>query len=305
MNIIRAENIAKTFGDVNALRSLSLSVEEGELFGLVGPDGAGKTTCIRILTSIMETTSGDAWVNGFHVGREPEQVKEQIGYMCQKFALYPDLTVQENLDFYANLYGIPTSMRATRYTEVLSFSNLHPFRNRQSAFLSGGMKQKLALACALVHTPRILFLDEPTNGVDPISRRDFWRILTQLRAQGVTLFVSTAYLDEAERCSRIGLFHEGRLLATGTPDELRKLMEGTLLEIRTRHAREAMGRLKQVFPPESVTLFGDRIHLATENPEMTRVLLDRILPHEQFELQNIRTIQPSLEDVFVSIISAR
>lgn len=305
MAIILAENIAKEFGSVKALRSLSLSVEEGELFGLVGPDGAGKTSLIRIFISIMEATSGDAWTGGFHTGREPDRVKEQIGYMCQKFALYPDLTVQENLDFSADLYGVPSGDRKKLYDELLSISNLQPFRRRQAAFLSGGMKQKLALACALVHMPRILFLDEPTNGVDPVSRRDFWRILTELRSRGVTLFVSTAYLDEAERCSRIALLHEGRLLATGTPDELRKRMTGTLLEIRVRPARQALKALKQAFSPETVTLFGDRIHLATENPEMIGLLLGRILSGESFDLQSVKPIQPSLEDVFVSIVSAR
>ena len=206
---------------------------EGEIFGLVGPDGAGKTTTMRLLCSIMEPTSGDAWVAGCHVVRQAEQIKQQIGYMSQRFGLYPDLTVIENIHFYADIYNEPRKGRGEKIDRLLGFSNLTPFRRRLAGNLSGGMKQKLGLACALIHTPKVLFLDEPTNGVDPVSRRDFWRILSQLLQQNVTIFVSTAYLDEADRCHRVGLLDHGRLLAVGTPAEVKRLMRGTILEIRT------------------------------------------------------------------------
>ena len=218
MAAIHTENLTRTFGTVTAVDALNLDVREGEIFGLVGPDGAGKTTTIRLLAAIMAPTSGAAWVAGRHTVDEAEAIKEEIGYMSQRFGLYPDLTVLENIHFYADIYSVPRRGRAERISELLAFSNLTPFKKRLAGRLSGGMKQKLGLACALIHTPNVLFLDEPTNGVDPVSRRDFWRILYRLLRQHVTIFVSTAYLDEAERCNRIGLIHQGRLIAD-TPDK--------------------------------------------------------------------------------------
>src|SRR5574340_625315 len=245
MHAIETESLTKRFGSFSAVDGLNLTVEEGEIFGLVGPDGAGKTTTMRLLTSIMEPSSGDAWVAGFHVVRQAEAIKESIGYMSKRFGLYPDLTVMENLDFYADIYTVPRRERKERIDRLLGFSNLTPFRRRLAGNLSGGMKQKLGLACALVHTPRVLFLDEPTNGVDSVSRRDFWRILYQLQQERVTIFVSTAYLDEAERCTRLALIHQGRLLALGTPHEVKQLMRGTIWEIRTRKPREATAVLRK------------------------------------------------------------
>ena len=209
----------------------------------------------------MEPSGGDAWVAGFHVVREAERIKENIGYMSQRFGLYPDLTVIENLNFYADVYNEPRRGRGEKIDRLLGFSNLTPFRRRLAGNLSGGMKQKLGLACALIHTPKVLFLDEPTNGVDPVSRRDFWRILYQLLQERVTIFVSTAYLDEADRCHRVGLMHRGRLLACGTPAELKRLMRGTILEIRTEQPREAVPVLKERLPAASIGLFGDRVHV--------------------------------------------
>ena len=216
--MIRAEHLTKKFENLAAVDDLSLSVDEGEIFGLVGPDGAGKTTTMRLLTSIMDPDGGEAWVAGHHVVHQAEAVKAEIGYMSQRFGLYADLTVMENLDFYADIYNVPHKGRDEHIGRLLGFSNLTPFKRRLAGNLSGGMKQKLGLACTLVHTPRVLFLDEPTNGVDPVSRRDFWRILYQLLREKVTIFVSTAYLDEAERCNRLALIHQGRLLACGTPE---------------------------------------------------------------------------------------
>ncbi|MCI0625985.1 MAG: ABC transporter ATP-binding protein, partial [Acidobacteria bacterium] len=195
MHAIRAEALTKSFGAITAVEGLTLAVEEGEIFGLVGPDGAGKTTTMRLLTAIMDPTSGDAWVAGRHIVREAEAIKDDIGYMSQRFGLYPDLSVMENIDFYADIYGVPRKGRQEKIDRLLAFSNLTPFKKRLAGNLSGGMKQKLGLACALIHTPKVLFLDEPTNGVDPVSRRDFWRILYQLLKEKVTIFVSTAYLD--------------------------------------------------------------------------------------------------------------
>ena len=303
MPAIRAERLAKSFGDLIAVDDLALSVREGEIFGLVGPDGAGKTTTMRLLTGIMEPTAGDAWVAGRHVVREAEAIKDDIAYMSQRFGLYPDLTVIENIDFYADLYGMPRRGRGERIEELLAFSNLTPFKKRQAGKLSGGMKQKLGLACALIHTPKVLFLDEPTNGVDPVSRRDFWRILYQLLREKVTIFVSTAYLDEAERCARVALMHKGRLVAVGTPDEVKRLMRGTLIEVRAAEPRRSAALLREQLGAESVGLFGDRVHIVAQHPDSTMAKADEVLRNAGFAVQSIRTVEPSLEDVFVSVLS--
>ncbi|HLO25106.1 MAG TPA: ABC transporter ATP-binding protein, partial [Geobacteraceae bacterium] len=233
MDAIKTDNLTKSFGDLRAVDGLNLTVAQGELFGLIGSDGAGKTTIMRMLTGIMDPSSGSAWVTGRHTVHEAEVVKEEIGYMSQRFGLYPDLTVLENIHFYADIYGLSRKGRQERVDRLLSFSNLAPFRRRQAGNLSGGMKQKLGLVCALIHTPRVLFLDEPTNGVDPVSRREFWRILHRLLKEGVSIFVATAYLDEADRCHRVGLIHKGKLLACDSPDRLRGLMRGAILEIHS------------------------------------------------------------------------
>ena len=278
---------------------------EGEIFGLVGPDGAGKTTTMRLLCSVMEPSSGDAWVAGCHVVREAERIKQQIGYMSQRFGLYPDLTVIENIHFYADVYNEPRKGRGEKIDRLLAFSNLTPFRRRLAGNLSGGMKQKLGLACALVHTPKVLFLDEPTNGVDPVSRRDFWRILSQLLQQQVTIFVSTAYLDEADRCHRVGLLDHGHLLAVGTPAEVKRLMRGTILEIRTEEPRTAVAVLKARQSGDSVGLFGDRLHLVSRDPDRAATEAQAALSQAGISVLGIRPIEPSLEDVFVSILTEK
>jgi ABC-2 type transport system ATP-binding protein len=302
MDAIRTDKLTKTFGELAAVNALTLTVAEGEIFGLVGPDGAGKTTTMRLLTSIMDPTSGDAWVAGRHVVREAEAVKEEIGYMSQRFGLYPDLSVMENIHFYADIYGVPRKGRAERIDRLLGFSNLTPFKRRLARDLSGGMKQKLGLACALVHTPRVLFLDEPTNGVDPVSRRDFWRILYQLLREKVTIFVSTAYLDEAERCNRIGLINRGTLLACGTPDEVKRLMHATILEVRSAEPRKAAGLLRGRLEKDSVGLFGGRVHVMTQEPERTEQEVRSVLTEHGMEPAGVRIVEPSLEDVFVSVL---
>jgi ABC-2 type transport system ATP-binding protein len=301
METVRAQALTRRFGEFVALDQLTLAVGEGEIFGLVGPDGAGKTTTMRLLTGILEPTSGEAWVDGLHAVREAEAIKDRIGYMAQRFGLYPDLTVQENIDFYADLYEVPKAGRSDRLERLLAFSNLTPFRRRQAGNLSGGMKQKLGLACALIHTPRVLFLDEPTNGVDPVSRRDFWRILYQLQQERVTIFVSTAYLDEAERCNRIGLLHQGRLMACDTVDGVKGLLKGALLEVHCESPRRAAGILRAA-DLGSVALFGDRIHVLAGDANRGRVAVEAALRAEGIPVLGLQVIEPTLEDIFTSAI---
>ena len=303
MSAIRTERLTKRFGALTAVDGLTIDVAEGELFGLVGPDGAGKTTTMRLLSSIMTPDEGAAWVAGCHVVHEAERVKERIGYMSQRFGLYADLTVSENINFYADVYNEPRRGRSEKIDRLLAFSNLTPFRRRLAGNLSGGMKQKLGLVCALIHTPTILFLDEPTNGVDPVSRRDFWQILHQLLQEGVTIFVSTSYLDEADRCGRVALMYRGRLLACGTPAEVKRLMRGTITEIRTDEPRKAAAALKQRLPAASVGLFGDRLHVVSDEPRRTEETARTALAQAGLQVLGVRTIQPSLEDVFVSVLA--
>ncbi len=304
MEAIRIDKLTKRFGDLTAVDRLTLTVAPGELFGLVGSDGAGKTTTLRMLAGIMDPTDGEALVLGRHTVREVEAIRGDIGYMSQRFGLYPDLTVLENVHFYADIFGLTRKDRDERLERLLAFSNLNPFRNRRAGNLSGGMKQKLGLACALIHTPKLLLLDEPTNGVDPVSRRDFWRILYQLLREGVTIVVATAYLDEAERCNRVGLIHQGRLLACDSPQGLKWLMRGTILELSIPTPRQAAALLRQRIPTAMLGLFGDRIHVVTAEPERTKEAVQSALREAGIALRSMRVIEPTLEDVFVSVITA-
>jgi drug efflux transport system ATP-binding protein len=305
MEAIRTQSLTKTFDKLTAVDGLTLRVADGEIFGLVGPDGAGKTTTMRLLAAILDPSSGDAWVAGHHTVREAAAVSRAIGYMSQRFGLYPDLTVAENLDFYADIYGVPRRGRREKAEQVLAFSNLTPFQKRQAGNLSGGMKQKLGLACALIHTPKVLFLDEPTNGVDPCSRRDFWRILYQLLREKVTIFLSTAYLDEAERAHRIALMDQGRLLALGTPEEVKKLMRGSILEVRASEPRRATAALRERLGAAPVGLFGDRVHVVTADPGAARLQIEQTLARAGIPVSGLRAIEPSLEDVFVSVLGEK
>lgn len=301
--IVTASSLTRRFGRLTAVNALSFSVERGEVFGIVGPDGAGKTTTLRMLTGILEPSAGTASVAGFDVGRESELVKERIGYMSQRFGLYSDLTVMENITFYADLYSVPVKGRSEAVGRLLEFSNLAPFKDRLAGNLSGGMKQKLGLACTLIHKPLVLFLDEPTNGVDPVSRRDFWRILYQLLREQVTIIVTTSYLDEAERCSRVGLLHNGALLACDTPAQAKERMRGAVLEVRTPEPRRAAGLLRGHVEAQMIDLFGDRVHVATTEPGQAAVQARAVLEAGGLEVQSIRRIEPTLEDVFVSMLS--
>jgi ABC-2 type transport system ATP-binding protein len=298
---IKTTNLTKSFGDTTAVNNLNLDIRKGELYGLVGPDGAGKTTTMRLLTAIMDPTSGDALVAGHSVLTEGERVREKIGYMSQRFGLYEDLTVMENIFFYADLYDVPQAERPARIERLLGFSNLTPFKDRLAGNLSGGMKQKLGLACALVHTPEVLFLDEPTNGVDPVSRRDFWKILYELLEEGVTIFVSTAYLDEAERCTRIGLMHKGGIMIEDEPKNVRKSLDLAMIEVWSESARAALEPVRRMDGVHSVSLYGDRLHIALEKKTDGAGIIAR-LRREGIDVKDFRDILPSLEDVFISMV---
>lgn len=302
--VIRAQSLTKEFGKIKALDNVTLEVHRGELFGLVGPDGAGKSTLMRLLTAVMEPTSGDAWVASHHIVKEPERIKEKIAYMPQRFGLYEDLTVMENLVFYADIFSVPKNERPSRIERLLGFSNLTPFTDRLAGQLSGGMKQKLGLACALIHTPEIVFLDEPTNGVDPVSRRDFWKILYELLKDEVTIFVSTSYLDEAERCTEIGLIYEGRILEKDTPGAIKERHAIPMIEIWSENARAIMRILKDHERVTGTGIYGDRLHIGLRDRSDIPGIL-ALLSEKKCNVEEHREIAPSIEDIFFSMIGHR
>lgn len=299
---IKASNLIKAFGDNVAVDHLDLEVASGELFGLVGPDGAGKTTIMRLFSGLLLPTGGEVWVAGHSIVHDAEVIKEKIGYMPQRFGLYEDLTVMENVLFYADLYRVPKKERPPRIERLLAFSNLTPFRGRLAGNLSGGMKQKLGLACALIHTPKVLLLDEPTGGVDPVSRRDLWRILYDLLREGVTIFVSTAYLDEAERCSKIGLIDKGKLLITGEPREVKRMLHFPMIEVLTPAGRQARVVAAGVPGVRSVTTYGDRLHVGLRNADAADAVV-AAMASRGIEVTGKRSIVPSLEDAFIALVT--
>jgi ABC-2 type transport system ATP-binding protein len=293
--IIRAVNLTRRFGTLAAVDGLNLEIARGEIFGMVGPDGAGKTTTLRLLCGLIDPTVGEAWVAGHNVGREPEAVKDQIGYMAQRFGLYGDLTVDENMFFYADLFGLAKTERDSLIQRLLRMTRMEPFRARRAANLSGGMKQKLALMCTLLHHPQILFLDEPTNGVDPVSRRDFWAILYQLVRDGLTVLVTTAYLDEAERCNRVGLMNQGRMIQCASPQALKHTLKEVCYEIETSDQRAARTLLASQPGVLSVEPYGAKLHLFLapgQWPDSLQAVLN--------QPATFRVIVPSLEDVFIA-----
>ena len=300
---IQAAGLGKRFGRIQAVDGLNLAVEAGEVFALVGPDGAGKTTSIRMLCGILDPDQGQARVLGRDSVRQAEEIKEHIGYMPQRFGLYDDLSVDENIDFYADLYRVTKAERASRVPELLGFSNLTPFRDRLAGALSGGMRQKLGLACALVHTPELLILDEPTCGVDPVSRREFWQILYRLLGQGMTIFVSTAYLDEAERAHRVALMHKGRILMVDEPRRLRQNYEGQLLEVEVADQQAGRKALAEVSQALQVVARGDRLMITVSDRERDWPPLEAALRAAGLDDLRMRPAQPSLEDVFVQVMA--
>jgi len=299
--IIRAAGLTRRFGTLTAVDHLNLDISRGEIFGLVGPDGAGKTTTLRLLCGLMDPDEGEAIVAGYNVTRHLNQVKDQIGYMAQRFGLYGDLTVEENMVFYSDLFGLGRADRDKLMRQLLGMTRMEPFRKRAAANLSGGMKQKLALMCTLLHHPRILFLDEPTNGVDPVSRRDFWAILYQLVRDGLTLFVTTAYLDEAERCNRVGLMNQGRMIRCDTPRNLREQLEDGCFRVQTADqaaAREAIAATPGVLAVEPS---GAHLHVFVR-PDGSADAVRQRLVERGLEPRDFEQIMPSLEDVFIDLV---
>ncbi|MDR7543759.1 MAG: ABC transporter ATP-binding protein [Armatimonadota bacterium] len=301
---IVTEGLTRRFGHRLAVDHISLTIGVREIFGVIGPDGAGKTTFFRMLATVLEPTGGSARVAGADVTSAPEAVKARIGYMPQAFALYPDLTVLENLRFVADVYAVPRSVLSERAERLLSSSRMGPFRHRLAEHLSGGMRQKLALAATLIHQPEVLLLDEPTTGVDPVSRREFWQILYDLNQQGMTVVVATPYMDEAERCARVALLHQGRTLTVDTPAGVRARMRGTVLEVTATPRRAALTAARALPGVMGGTVFGANLHLVVSGPDLADELRAG-LERRGIAVGAIRPIEPSLEDVFISLMSQR
>jgi ABC-2 type transport system ATP-binding protein len=300
--VIQTNNLTRRFGKTVAVSGLDLSVRPGEIFGLVGPDGAGKTTSIRMLAAVLDPTDGSARVLGFDTVSEGERIKEKMGYMAQQFSLYGDLSVAENINFYADVFGLQGAERRERIQRLLEFARLTEFTGRRAAHLSGGMQKKLALACALLHQPQVLFMDEPTTGVDPVSRHEFWDILTQLHVEGVTIFVSTPYMDEAERCSRVGLIYRGRLIVCDTPEQIKGMVEGELVELRPDDLRRARALLDDRPEVREVQTYGDLLHVFVGDAQAGAVKLRQALEEAGIGVNDVRQIRPSMEEAFISLV---
>jgi ABC-2 type transport system ATP-binding protein len=298
-NIIEITGLSKSFGEMTAVDDIAIGIKKGEMFGLVGPDGAGKTTTIRLLCGILEAEKGTGKIFGYDFKTEKEKIKSHIGYLSQKFSLYGDLTVDENIEFFAEINGVRDFKRQRE--QLLEFTRLIKFRKRLASKLSGGMKQKLALACTLIHTPEIIFLDEPTTGVDPVSRRDFWKILFDLLNRGITIVLTTPYLDEAERCTRIGMMHNGKFLVAGELTEIKKLMKGIVVEIVCDRIRAAYAALKDNKAVIESQTFGDRLNIVLENENRINEVTG-ILTASGIHITGSRIISPSLENVFISLL---
>jgi ABC-2 type transport system ATP-binding protein len=296
---IQIHELKKSYKDIEAVKGISFEVGKGEMFGLVGPDGAGKTTTIRILCGLLACDSGSVTLLGDELRTNKRKVQKKIGYLSQKFSLYGDLTVDENIEFFADIHGVKNY--EDRRNELLEFTRLTPFRDRLADNLSGGMKQKLALACSLIHKPEIIFLDEPTTGVDPVSRRDFWKILSNLIKDGITIFMSTPYLDEAERCNRVALMNKGEIISLDEPKKIRESIHKEICEIVTPEARKAYKLIQQNIKNE-VQLFGDRINAVVDNYETESINIEKMLKEHDVPVESKRRIPPSLENVFIHLV---
>ncbi|MGQ9584570.1 MAG: ABC transporter ATP-binding protein [Anaerolineae bacterium] len=300
--IIRTEELTRRFKQVVAVDRLNLAVQPGEIFGLVGPDGAGKTTTIRLLAAIMTPTSGRASVAGYDTVRQAEDIKRIIGYMAQRFNLYGDLSVLENIEFFADVFEVRGKVRQERVARLLEFARLTEFQKRRAEHLSGGMQKKLALACTLIHQPQVLFLDEPTTGVDPVSRREFWDILTELHLEGVTLFVSTPYMDEAERCSCVGLMFQGRLVVCDRPERIREMVPVQLIELHPTNFQRARQALVGMPGVLEVQTYGDLLHIFVDEPTLQLPLIQERLRARGIGIRALRTTRPRMEEAFISLV---
>ena len=301
---IAASGLTKSFPGVRAVDGVTFDVRAGEIFGLVGPDGAGKTTTLRMLAGIMPPDAGGANIAGCDVAREPERAKHALSYMPQRFGLYEDLTVDENIRFYADLFGVRREERKQRSAELLQAAGMSEFRTRLAGKLSGGMKQKLCLVCALIHRPKVILLDEPTTGVDPVSRRDFWRILYELIAEGVAILTSTAYLDEAERCHRVALMHQGKLLFCDTPENLKSQLHKDVLSVSAIEPRPVRSALEHADGISSLVLTGDGIHAVVDDAERRIPEITARLKESNVAFESIQKVAPTIEDLFVDAVSS-
>lgn len=300
---VKVRGLAKTFGDFTAVDTIDLSIRRGEIFGFLGPNGAGKSTTIKMLCGLLFPTSGEGTINGFDIMHESEEIKRQIGYMSQRFSLYDDLTVEENIRFFSGMYGVTGSRRKERLEWVLEMAGLRDRRGAATRTLPGGLKQRLALGCAVLHEPPMIFLDEPTSGVDPISRRNFWNLIQEMSRSGITIFVTTHYMDEADYCNRLALIYRGRVIAEGTPNELRqRYMTRYVLEVEVDRVVEGLEALSR--NGVEAAIFGILIHATVDNLERGRAAIRKHLDDAQVRVLGIERIMPSLEDVFVALIEA-
>lgn len=300
---VSVHDLEKKFGDFTAVNRINFEVGRGEIYGFLGPNGAGKSTTIRMLCGIITPTSGSGLVGGYDIIKEQNKIKENIGYMSQRFSLYDDLTVEENINFYSGIYKISGREKKERFDETIHTAGLEGMESRLTAALAGGWKQRLALGCALIHKPKIIFLDEPTSGVDPITRANFWAIIKDLAGKGVTVFVTTHYMDEAENCDRMVLIYRGSIIAMGTPNEMKtKCMTNEVLEITLPNSQEWLDKVNKIAGVKESALFGAEIHAVVYDSLKTIPAIEEFLRSKGIEEFKVEKISPSLEDVFVSLI---
>lgn len=300
---VKVENLEKKFGSFTAVNQINFEVKQGEIFGFLGPNGAGKSTTIRMLCGIYSPTSGRGTVGGYDIVKEQNKIKEHIGYMSQKFSLYDDLTVEENIDFYSRIYNIPAAEREKRKEETIKLAGIEGFRKNLTGTLSGGWKQRLALGCAIIHQPKIIFLDEPTSGVDPITRSNFWNIIKGMAREGKTVFVTTHYMEEAENCNRLVMIYHGTMIAMGSPEEMKtKIMENDILEVIMPQAERWLEKISQLESVKESALFGVNIHAVVLQAQKAAQEITNLLEQGKVSGYCVKKIKASLEDVFVSLI---
>lgn len=300
--IIITQGLTREFKSNRAVDRLDLTIQPGELFGIVGPDGAGKTTIMRLLAGLLDISDGSAQVAGFDLKKKPESVKPKVGYMAQEFSLYAELSVIENLTFFAELYNLKASQIRERRDNLLEFAGLLDFKQRRAEKLSGGMQKKLSLACTLIHKPPILLLDEPTTGVDPISRREFWNILTDLHLQGTTILISTPYMDEADRCTRVGLMYQGRLIKCAPPQEIRTSIEGELIELIPSDWKQAQQLIEQIQGVNEIQIYGESLHIIVDSVDIQLPQIKSTLNEHDIKYHNVRQTSARMEEAFISLI---